>query len=208
MNLIFVVSSPTGVGKTTICSIETKKNSNVGRVVTHTTRPPRPNEIDGRDYYFTTQDNFKNMLKHGEFIEYAVVHGNYYGTSKKALMDVLKEKKDALLAIDVQGARNVMKQFDNVVSIFILPPSFEDWLERIKKDGTRGDINIRLKTALDEFSAASEFDFCIINDELNAAVSHLESIMDAQHNRMKFVKDERMGLIKELKKKTKEYLEG
>ncbi len=208
MNLIFVVSSPTGVGKTTICSVETKRNNGVEKVITHTTRLPRYNEKDKKDYYFVTKEDFKKMLNRGEFIEYAVVHGNYYGTSKKALLEILKKNKDALLAVDVQGARNVMKLFNNVVSIFILPPSFESWLERIKKDGTRKDIYVRLQTALDEFNVAEEFDFCIINDNLYAAVECLETIMKAQHNKMEFVKNERMKLIKNLTKKTLEYLEG
>ncbi len=207
MNLIFVISSPTGVGKTTICNTEIDRNEKIGRVITHTTRPPREKEVDGKDYYFVSKDEFEEMLKKGEFVEYAVVHGNYYGTSKKALYDVIEHGKDALLAIDVQGARNVMRQFDNAVSIFMLPPSFNDWLYRITKDNARKDIKMRLKTALYEFEAVSEFDFCIINDDLDKTVVELESIIAAQHNRMSFVKKERMDLVKRLKENTIKYLE-
>ncbi len=206
MNLIFIVSSPTGVGKTTICSLETKRNKSIGRVITHTTRKARKSEQHGKDYYFVSQGEFEKGLKKGEFVEYAVVHGNYYGTSKKALNDVLKKGKDALLAIDVQGAKNVMNQLDNVVSIFMLPPSFDDWLDRIKKDNVRNDIENRLKTALYEFDAASNFDFCIINDEIEKTLSRLESIIESQHNKMSFVKPDRMELIERLKKETIKYL--
>ncbi len=206
MNLIFIVSSPTGVGKTTICSLETKKNRRIERVITHTTRQPRKNEKNAKDYFFVSKKEFEEGIKRDEFVEFAVVHGHYYGTSKKALRDVLQRGRDALLAIDVQGARKVVEQFDNVVSIFMLPPSFEDWLERIKKDNLRKDVKIRLKTAVDEFKAAPEFEFCIINDTLDKTLFSLESIIESQHNRMLFVKQERVELIKSLTKKTVEFL--
>ncbi len=206
MNLVFIVSSPTGVGKTTICNMETQRNKSIGRVVTHTTRKARKNEKHGRDYYFVTKEEFEKGLKRGEFVEYAVVHGNYYGTSKKALNEVLEKGKDALLAIDVQGAKNVMNQLDNVVSIFMLPPSFDDWLSRIKKDNVRNDVENRLKTALYEFGSALNFDFCIVNDEIEKTLNRLESIIESQHNKMSFVKPERMELIERLKKETIKYL--
>ena len=207
MNIIFVISSPTGVGKTTICTMEIKRNSNIQRVITHTTRSPRENEKDGADYYFVTKNQFMEAVRKGEFVEYALVHGNYYGTSKQALIDVIDSHKDALLAVDVNGAKNIMNQFDNAVSVFILPPSFEVWLRRVKSGNARKDIRVRLKTALDELKKAAEFDYCIINDDLKEAVFMLESIINSQHNRMRFVKQERDELISELKKKTLEYLE-
>ncbi len=204
--MIFVISSPTGVGKTTICNIENSKDNGTKRVITHTTRKPRANEKDGVDYYFVDKDEFKKDLKNGEFVEYAIVHGNYYGTSKKALIDVLNSGYDALLAIDVQGAKNVMQQFDNVVSIFILPPSFDVWLERITKDNLRDDVDIRLKTALNELSQIEYFDYCIINDNLDRAIATLESIIESQRNKMEFVKSERMKLVNTLKEDTLKYL--
>ncbi len=207
MNIIFVISSPTGVGKTTVCNIESNRNSGIKRVITHTTRALRRGEKDGVDYFFVTKDRFKEGLRRGEFIEYAVVHGNYYGTSREALLNVINSGKDALLAIDIQGARNVIKRFSNVVSIFMLPPSFEVWLERAKKDGDRRDVDIRLKTSLTELSAAVEFDYCIINDVLDETIFTLESIMKSQHNRMLFVKHERQRLIDDLIRKTLNYLE-
>ncbi len=208
MNIIFVISSPTGGGKTTICNIENSKNNNTRRVITHTTRKPRPNEKDGVDYYFVSKDEFVKSLKNGEFVEYAVVHGNYYGTSKKALLDVTKNGSDALLAIDVQGAKNVMQQFDNVASIFILPPSFDVWIERIKKDNIRDNVDVRLKTALDELDSVYDFNYCIVNDDLTESVRVLESIIEAERNKMKFAKNDRISLINSLKSKTVEYIEG
>ncbi len=206
MGIVFVISSPTGVGKTTVCNIENSKNNRTKRVITHTTRKPRNQEMDGVDYYFVTKDDFLNSLKKGEFVEYAVVHGNYYGTSIKALNDVLDSGYDALLAIDVQGAKNVMQQFDNVVSIFMLPPSFEVWLKRITQDGVRSDVGIRLKTALNELSSVFKFDYCIINDDLDNTIDVLESIIVSQRNRMLFVKDDRKKLVESLKEKTLNYL--
>lgn len=208
MNIIFVISSPTGVGKTTVCNMESSRNSRIKRVITHTTRTLRPGEKDGVDYFFVSKEKFKEGLRKGEFIEYAVVHGNYYGTSRDALLSIINGGNDALLAIDVQGARNVIRRFSNVVSIFMLPPSFDVWLERVQKDGDRKDVDVRLKTSLRELGAAVEFDYCIINDVLNETIFTLESIIQSQHNRMSFVKHERQRLIDELAKKTLNYLEG
>ncbi len=206
MNLIFVVSSPTGAGKTTLCDMIVKRMDDVRRVVTHTTRLPRPHEKDGVDYYFVSKEDFERSIEKGEFVEYAIVHGNYYGTSKRALREVLEGGFDALLAIDVQGAEKVIKQFDNVVSIFILPPSFEEWLERLKKDNTREDLDRRFKTSLIELEKIDMFDFSVVNDDLESAYVAMSCIIKAQRNNMRFAKEERIKLAREIRRKTEEFL--
>ncbi len=208
MNIIFIISSPSGAGKTTLSSIIQKKRANsVKRVVTHTTRKPRKNELDKIDYFFTDEEGFKAGIRRGEFVEYAIVHNNFYGTSKKALVDILESGYDALLAIDVAGAKNVMRSFDNAVSVFILPPSFDEWIKRIKKDGVRQDMNIRLHTAISELDEVSLFDYCIVNDDIDSSVKSLESIIDSEHRRFKFLDKEKVDLIKKLKQDTKNFLE-
>jgi len=205
--VVFVISSPTGVGKTTICEIVQKKRNDVKRVITHTTRKPRPGERDGKDYHFVDTDTFKKMIRNGEFVEYALVHNNYYGTSKRALNDVLEKGKNPILAIDVQGARNIMNWIDRVISIFILPPSFEEWLNRLKKDKNRDNLDIRLKTAIRELDEIEHFDYCIVNDQLDRAIEELEKIIDTSKLKLNFFKDNFLELSEKLKKKTKEYLE-
>ncbi len=206
--IIFIVSSPTGAGKTTLCSIIQKERSDIERVVTHTTRKPREGETNGIDYYFVNTETFKDMIKKGEFVEYALVHDNYYGTSKKALNDVIEKGKNPILAIDVQGAKNVMNWIDRVVSIFVLPPSFDEWLSRLEKDKNRDNLHIRLNTAIKEFNEIENFDYCIINDDLREAVENLKKIIDTTTLKTRFFKDRFIEISNCLKKKTKEYLEG
>ncbi len=206
--VIFIISSPTGIGKTTLCNIIQKERSDIERVVTHTTRKPRKGEINGIDYNFVRTETFKDMIKKGEFVEYALVHDNYYGTSKKALNNVIKKGKNPILAIDVQGAKNVMNWIDRVVSIFILPPSFDEWLNRLEKDKNRDNLHIRLNTAIKEFNEIENFDYCIINDDLSEAVENLKKIIDTTTLKTRFFKDRFIDISNCLKKKIKEYLEG
>ncbi len=207
MSIIFVVSSPAGGGKTTLCELELKRNPSVRRVVTHTTRKPRDGEKDGVDYHFVDREEFEAGIKKGEFVEYAIVHGHYYGTSKVELERILKSGYDAILAIDVQGARNIKRAFDNVVTIFILPPNFETWLQRMK-DGKRSDIDVRLRTAIYELDSVGEFEYCIVNDRLDEALERFHAIIVSQSERMKFVGQQRIELASELKKKIMKQLEG
>ncbi len=206
--VIFVISSPTGAGKTTICDIIQSKRSDVERVITHTTRKPREGEKDGVDYHFVSMEKFTEMIKNGEFVEYAIVHQNYYGTSKKALFEVIERGKNPILAIDVQGAKNIMNWIDRVVSIFILPPSFDEWIERLQKDKNRNNLDVRLKTALSEYDYLDLFEYCIVNDCLDDAVSSLESIIDASKLKLAFYKDKYTEIANKLKQETEKYLEG
>ncbi len=208
MNVIFVISSPTGVGKSTVCDVIQKRYADkIKRVITHTTRIPRKNEHNAEDYYFVNEQDFQKGIKNGDFVEWAMIHNNYYGTSKKALDDVLNAGFDVILAIDVQGAMNIIKLFDNAVSIFMLPPSFDEWMKRINKDNVRYDVKNRLRTAIDEFGYVNYFDYCIINDDLNSAVKLLENIMLSEHCKVKFSEDKNNDLVLKLKEETKKYLE-
>lgn len=172
----FVISGPSGVGKDTIV------NEVIGRIpelmlsISHTTRPKRPGEVDGKDYFFVDRENFEKMLK-DEFLEHAEVHGHLYGTSIENLKRADKEGKHLVLVIDVQGARQVKKKLDNVVSIFIMPPSLDELRKRLKERNDTPNIENRLKKAEEELRASREYDFVVVNDKLEKSVEEVEKII-------------------------------
>ena len=147
--------------------------------VSYTTRPPRPGEVEGRDYFFVSKDEFMKMVHNGEFIEWAEVHGNLYGTSKKRLLERVSEGRDIILDIDTQGAAQIKKTGLDAVYIFILPPSLETLRERLV--GRRSDpedvIQRRLKKAVEEISAYKMYNYVIINDKLDAAFEELKAVV-------------------------------
>ena len=180
--LLIVVSGPSGCGKGTICNELLKRNNNVNISISATTRKPRVGEIDGQSYFFVSEEKFKEMIENNEFIEYAHVHSNFYGTPKKFVLDKLGKGEDVLLEIDVQGALQIKKIYPKGVYIFILPPSMDELKDRITKRGTEteSDILKRLKTAYEELNYAKEYDYLVVNDELLDAVGKVESIITAE----------------------------
>jgi guanylate kinase len=180
--LLIVVSGPSGCGKGTICNELLKRNNNVNISISATTRKPRVGEIDGQSYFFVSEEKFKEMIENNEFIEYAHVHSNFYGTPKKFVLDKLGKGEDVLLEIDVQGALQIKKIYPKGVYIFILPPSMDELKDRIIKRGTEteSDILKRLKTAYEELNYAKEYDYLVVNDELLDAVGKVESIITAE----------------------------
>ncbi len=178
---LFILSSPAGGGKTTISEILIKELPNLKRVITCTTRKPRPDEKDGVDYYFLTKEEFERRIKKGEFLEYAVVHGNYYGTPKKEVEEELNKGYDLLLVIDVQGMRQIKKNRKEVVTIFLLPPSIEELIKRMEKRGdSEEDIKRRMETAKKEIPAWKEYDFVVINDKIHKAKEDIKYIILSQ----------------------------
>ena len=180
--LLIVVSGPSGCGKGTICNELIERNNNVNISISTTTRKPRVGEIDGQSYFFVSEEKFKEMIENNEFIEYAHVHSNFYGTPKKFVLDKLGKGEDVLLEIDVQGALQIKKIYPKGVYIFILPPSMDELKDRIIKRGTEteSDILKRLKTAYEEMNYAKEYDYLVVNDELLDAVGKIESIITAE----------------------------
>ena len=180
--LLIVVSGPSGCGKGTICNELIERNNNVNISISTTTRKPRVGEIDGQSYFFVSEEKFKEMIENNEFIEYAHVHSNFYGTPKKFVLDKLGKGEDVLLEIDVQGALQIKKIYPKGVYIFILPPSMDELKDRIIKRGTEteSDILKRLKTAYEELNYAKEYDYLVVNDELLDAVGKVESIITAE----------------------------
>ena len=182
---LFVISAPSGTGKSTLCHRLMEETPGVAFSVSHTTRSPRRGEVDGVDYHFVPRDVFIEMAAGGEFLEWAEVHGNCYGTSRSSVMAMLDGGQDVLLDIDVQGAMQVRDIFPDAVLVFILPPSFEVLEERLCKRGTdsRETIRLRLKNAHRELAAVKEYHFLIVNDDLIRAAGDLQSIVLARRCR-------------------------
>ncbi|QOY93551.1 guanylate kinase [Massilia sp. UMI-21] len=178
---LFVVAAPSGAGKSTLVNALLKLEPGIKLSISTTTRAPRPGEQDGREYHFTTADDFVARADRGEFLEWAEVHGNYYGTSRLSVEQEMKLGTDILLEIDWQGARQVRKQFPDAAGIFILPPSIEALEERLHKRGTDEPhvITRRLLAAGGEIAHAPEFEYAIINEEFNVALAELQAIVKA-----------------------------
>ena len=179
--LLFVVSAPSGAGKTSLCKEVVKYIPNLQHSISYTTRAARPSEVDGTDYHFTSGEEFKRMIAEDAFIEWAIVHGNYYGTSKKQLNELLDKEIDVVLDIDSQGASQIKKRFRNGVFIYVLPPSFEDLKQRltIRKGDTPDEIRRRLEKAREEAKDYRMYDYLIINDNLDAALERLKTVINS-----------------------------
>lgn len=183
---LFVVAAPSGAGKSSLVKALMELDSRVVPSVSHTTRPPRGQELHGREYYFVSKETFDQMVIQGAFLEWAMVHGNRYGTSKMAIEQRMAQGADVVLEIDFQGAIQVKRIFPNAVLIFILPPSWEELRSRLERraEDTAEVIELRLQNAATEVAHAQEFDFVIINELFERALFDLKAIVHAQ--RLKF----------------------
>lgn len=177
--ILFVISAPSGAGKSTLCSELLRRFKDIRLSVSYTTRPPRKGEINDVHYTFISQKKFKNMITGGKFAEWAMVHGNLYGTSVDRLKKLSKEGFDILLDIDVQGAKQVKNSYKNAVYIFILPPSMEILKRRLmkRKSEPKEAVARRLERAKDEILSYKEYDYVIINDKIDKAYREFESII-------------------------------
>jgi guanylate kinase len=182
---LFVVSSPSGGGKGTIIRHVLDVVENLSYSVSYTTRAPRLNEVDGREYFFIGRETFEEMVAAGEFLEWACVHGNLYGTSKQQIIEQTDAGADIILEVDVQGAASVRQLLMDSVSVFILPPSYEVLRQRLITRGTDSpqELEVRLRNAPEELKQYSAFDYVIINDEINRAAGQLASIIYAERAR-------------------------
>jgi guanylate kinase len=181
-----VLSAPSGAGKTTLARALIDRNADAVFSVSATTRPPRPGERDGIDYHFVDDEGFDRMLAAGELLEWAQVHGRRYGTPRAEIDRAVERNATVMLDIDVQGARQVRRSFPDAVLVFVLPPSASELGRRLSRRGSEGEheTQTRLRTALSELAAAAEFDFVIVNDDLDTALGALESIIRAERYRV------------------------
>ena len=178
---VFMVVAPSGAGKSTLVNALLRQEPEITLSVSYTTRPPRPGEQHGREYYFTDADDFRARQQRGEFLEWAEVHGNYYGTSHLTIAEKIDNGADVLLEIDWQGAQQVRSQFPQAVGIFILPPSIDALEERLHKRGQDEPhiITRRILAAGGEIAHAPEFEYVIINNEFATALSELTAVVKA-----------------------------
>ena len=176
---LYVISAPSGTGKTSLVKALRAAAPQVGYSVSHTTRKPRPNEVDGRDYHFTDVDAFRRMIERGEFLEHARVFDNYYGTSQAAVEQALTQGVDLILEIDWQGARQVRERMPESIHIFILPPSRSALEERLRGRGTDSEevIARRLRESVTELSRWRDFQYVVVNDRFEEALADLERIL-------------------------------
>lgn len=179
---LFVVSAPAGCGKDTILGELFKRTDTAGYAVSATTRAPREGEVNGIHYHFLTREEFERKIAEKEVLEYTEYCGNYYGTLKRSVDDLLDKGKDAILKIEVEGAMNIKKMFPEARLVFILPPSWEVLEKRLRDRGTETEDKIveRTKQARNEVVFAKNYDYLIINDDLNAAVDDLLAVLKAE----------------------------
>lgn len=184
---LLVLSGPSGVGKGTVCERLMSERKDIKYSISATTRKKRPNEIDGENYYFLSLDQFKDQIDQGKFLEYAKVHGNYYGTPKQYVTEQIEHGEIVILEIDVQGALQVKKNFKNAVYIFLLPPDLLELRRRIVGRSTEDEktINLRMDNAKNELNFIDEYDYAVINDQLDETVDSLNAIIKAEKLRVR-----------------------
>lgn len=178
MGTLYVVSAPSGAGKTSLLKQLITQIDSVETSISHTTRPMRNGEVDGVDYHFVTTEQFKQLVAEGAFFEYAEVFGNYYGTTKASIQQQLETGVDVILEIDWQGARQIREQLPQSCSIFVLPPSKQALQDRLQGRGQDDEavIQRRMQEAQSEMSHYSEYDYLVVNDDFSLALAELKSI--------------------------------
>lgn len=176
---LFVISAPSGTGKSTVAMAVRQRVPGLGYSISHTTRKPRGNERNGIDYHFVDDETFTKMIDEGAFVEWAKVYDNFYGTSSSDLQDLTASGLDVLMDVDIQGGRNIKKRFPDSVLIFLLPPSLEELERRLRKRGTDDEpvIESRMEIAADDIKNCVWYDYIIVNDKLETAIDETQSII-------------------------------
>lgn len=184
--LLIVVSGASGTGKGTVCKKILDESPQIAYSISATTRAPRAGEVDGKEYYFLTRDEFQTWIADGKFLEYAEVYGNFYGTPLNKIEERLSRGEDILLEIDVQGALNVKRKCPDGIFIFLLPPSLDELKRRIEGRGTETpeSLSRRLKNAVAEIKTGLEYDYVVVNDSVDVAAAQIKTIIAAERCRV------------------------
>ena len=202
--MMFVLSSPSGAGKTTLTKKIEKNNSNFSISISHTTRKPRPNEINGKDYHFISREEFENLVKKNNFFEYANIFNNHYGTLNKPVLELISQGQDVLFDIDWQGTKQLKKIKNlSIVTIFVLPPNLKILKERLLKrhGGQEKLVEERMKKFNEEVSHWSEYNYVVINDDLDRCYNNILSIMISEKKGTNYKQN-----LDEIKKKIAELI--
>ncbi|MEW6534741.1 MAG: guanylate kinase [Candidatus Auribacterota bacterium] len=186
--LLIVISAPSGAGKTTICRSLLERVTSLRYSISTTTRPQREGEKNGVDYYFLTREEFEKKIENNVFLEYAQVYNNYYGTSRETVESLLNKGYHLLIDVDTQGAHSIKKALPEAILIFIMPPSIGDLEKRLRERGKDADdvIQLRLSCARDEINKSYDYDYIVVNDVVEKAVSDIEAIIRAEQLRSAF----------------------
>ncbi len=194
---LLVLSGPSGSGKGTVSQALLTNRDDIVFSISATTRKPRPTEVDGENYFFLTEEEFKEMDANGGFLESAFVHANYYGSPKQFVLDQIEKGEIVLLEIDVQGALQIKKNYKDAIFIFLLPPTMDELKNRIINRGTETeeDINRRLTNAFTELDFVGEYDFFVVNDKVENAVKDIEAIIASERLRVKRHKDIKLKVM-------------
>jgi guanylate kinase len=197
---LFILSAPSGAGKSTLYKALLNQDNKVRISISHTTRAPRTGEEHGREYYFIDDESFLDMIAEDAFFEHAQVFDNYYGTSKESIFGMLEQGLDVILEIDWQGARQIRQFYPEAIGIFILPPSLPALEERLRSRATDTDdvIQRRMAKAVNEMSHYHEYDFVIVNDDFDAALSQMAAIFMAMRAKTPVMQEKSGNLINDL----------
>ena len=184
--LLLVVSGPSGAGKGTICKALLNKNDKIKLSVSATTRKPRNGEVHGVNYFFIEKEEFTTMIENGEFLEYAQIYDNFYGTPKSAIIECLENGQDVILEIEMQGAKQIKEVYPEGVFIFVLPPSLEELKSRIVGRGTetQEEIEKRFSCAFEEINQIVNYDYFIVNEDIEKSVNDVEAIIASEKNKV------------------------
>lgn len=197
--LLLVVSGPSGAGKGTICKELISKNDDINLSVSATTRKPRNGEVHGVNYFFIEKEKFEEMIDNSEFLEYAQIYDNFYGTPKAAIIECLENGQDVVLEIEMQGAKQIKEVYPEGVFIFVLPPSLEELKNRIVGRGTetKEEIEKRFSCAFEEINQIVSYDYFVVNKDVTKSVKEVESIILAEKNKVNRYKDNIIQKFKE-----------
>ncbi|WP_348647360.1 guanylate kinase [Anaerobiospirillum sp. NML120448] len=207
---LFIVSAPSGAGKSSLINALLKKfnlDDSLRLSISHTTRDPRPGEVDHESYHFVSVEEFESLIERNAFFEHAKVFDNYYGTSKEIVLDWINQGKDVLFDIDWQGARLIKEQVPEAIKIFILPPSLDALRQRLIKRGQdeMDVINKRMAQAMSEISHYDEYDYVIINDDFDESLITLRSIILSKRAELKSLQNNNQALLDDMQRQAKEY---